>query len=208
MSAAKYAPEWETESQRSVALGYEPPGDSWVRCLEHGYPTPLARWHRHEEYELHLIVETSGRAFIRDYVGSFSAGNVFLTGPGVPHNWVSDRLPLHGTPLRDLVMQFSGGPVCRARKIYPELRELAQMLERARAGVEFVGVGRSRRACVSPHPPGAGTGPVGRVPQAARRACRLGGLSGALERSCAERETRGGASSHIKGAGASCRTLC
>ena len=137
MLAAKYAPEWESEAQRSVALGYEPPSDSCVRCLEHGYPTPLARWHRHEEYELHLIVRTTGHAFIHDYVGSFEPGNVFLIGPRVPHNWVSGRSPEQHTALRDLVMQFSDEPLRDAMKLYPELREMVVLLEHARSGIEF-----------------------------------------------------------------------
>jgi hypothetical protein len=43
-----------------------------IRYLEHGWPTALCRWHLHEEYELHLVLETSGKAFIGDYVGNFT----------------------------------------------------------------------------------------------------------------------------------------
>ena len=48
-------PELEHELVRSPNMGYESSTDvGFVRCLAHGFPTPLARWHYHDEYELHL----------------------------------------------------------------------------------------------------------------------------------------------------------
>ena len=64
-----------------------------IRYVEHGWPTTLCRWHAHEEYELHLIVETRGRAFVGDYIGDFTAGDLFMTGPNLPHNWITDQFP-------------------------------------------------------------------------------------------------------------------
>jgi len=58
-------PELEADYNRSTSLGYEPPADvGFIRCLDHGYPTPLARWHCHDEYELHLITATSGMPYL------------------------------------------------------------------------------------------------------------------------------------------------
>ena len=62
-----------------------------IRYLEHGWPTSLCRWHSHEEFELHLIVETHGKAFVGDYIGEFGPGALFLVGPHLPHNWVTDQ---------------------------------------------------------------------------------------------------------------------
>ena len=48
-----------------------------VRTVNHRFfspslklPTPLARWHYHDEYEIQLILESRGQAFIGDYVGN------------------------------------------------------------------------------------------------------------------------------------------
>ena len=73
-----------------------------MRCLAHGFPTPLARWHFHDEYELHLITETSGKAFVGDWIGPFEPGHLVLCGPRLPHNWVSLDVPEGGVAERDL----------------------------------------------------------------------------------------------------------
>ncbi len=134
-------PELEHAFIRDASLGFEPEGTyGYVRCLAHGVPTPLVRWHCHDEYELHLIVETRGKAFVGDYIGHFEPGHLVLTGPRLPHNWVSADLPTQGVPLRDLVMQFSDAPLRRSAELIPELREVLPLLERARHGIEFFGV--------------------------------------------------------------------
>lgn len=134
-------PELERDHLRSPALGYEAPEDTGVvRCLEHGFPTPLARWHYHDEYELHLIVATSGKAFIGDWIGQFQPGHLVLCGPRLPHNWVSMDLPDGGVAQRDLVIQFPHAPIATAAEHLPELAEVLPLLERARHGVEFFGI--------------------------------------------------------------------
>ena len=70
----------------------------------HGYPYHTVRWHFHPEFEIHQIVATRGRYFVGDFIGEFEPGNLVLTGPNLPHNWISDvpdwpggglALPLH-----------------------------------------------------------------------------------------------------------------
>ena len=131
-------PELEQAYSRVPSLGYEAPETAgFIRCLEHGFPTPLARWHYHDEYELHLIVESSGKAFVGDYIGYFQPGHLVLTGPRLPHNWISLDVPEQGIAQRDLVIQFSHTPIEQAAKHIPELAEILPLLERARHGIEF-----------------------------------------------------------------------
>ena len=134
-------PELEREFTRSSALGYEDDADiGLVRCLAHGYPTPLARWHFHDEYELHLITATSGKAFVGDWIGPFEPGHLVLCGPRLPHNWISIDAPAGGVAERDLVIQFLHDPIERAAQEIPELEEVTLLLERARHGIEFFGL--------------------------------------------------------------------
>ena len=78
-----------------------------IRYLEHGWPTDLCRWHSHDEYELHFIVQTRGKAFVGDFIGDFSPGTLYLTGPNLPHNWVTDEVWKREVETRDMLVQFS-----------------------------------------------------------------------------------------------------
>ena len=108
-----------------------------IRYLEHGWPTPLCRWHAHEEYELHLVLRTSGKVFVGDYVGQFTPGSLFLTGPNLPHNWVTEESSNKSVPLRDMLIQFNHQTMTKAFEVFPELSELNHLLDVARSGIEF-----------------------------------------------------------------------
>lgn len=135
------APEVEHDLVRDPRLGYEAVvGKEFVSCVEHGSPTPLERWHCHDEYELQLIVGARGRAFVGDYVGFFEPGHLVLTGPRLPHNWVSTDLPPDGLAVRSLVIQFREAPLRDGMRVISELEETLPLLERARHGIEFFGL--------------------------------------------------------------------
>ncbi|MDN5929291.1 MAG: AraC family transcriptional regulator, partial [Hyphomicrobiales bacterium] len=71
------------------------------------------------------------------FIGEFEPGNLVLTGPNLPHNWVSD-LPEGATiPLRGRIIQFSEEFVGGAMKVLPELSGIAALLESSRRGVLF-----------------------------------------------------------------------
>ena len=139
-------PELEHDVGRTPTLGYEPTGSyGYVRCLEHGVPNPLVRWHYHDEYELHLIVATRGKVFVGDYIGHFEPGHLVLTGPRLPHNWISTDVPPEGVAQRDIVIQFPEAPLRQAAALIPELAEALPVLERARNGIEFFGMSVATR---------------------------------------------------------------
>ena len=140
-------PELENDLHRTPALGYESQDEiGLIQCLAHGFPTPLARWHYHDEYELHLITATSGKVFVGDWIGFFQPGQLVLTGPRLPHNWISMDLPQEGVAERDLVIQFKHEPIIASAAHIPELREWQPLLERARHGIEFFDMGDKAKA--------------------------------------------------------------
>ncbi|AMB79622.1 MULTISPECIES: AraC family transcriptional regulator [Pseudomonas] len=104
---------------------------------QHGFPCPLVRWHFHKEYELHLIVASSGKVFVGDYIGNFYPETLFLTGPNLPHNWISQVAADEVVPKRDMLVNFTDELLGSAASVFTELKGLTPMLERAQYGIEF-----------------------------------------------------------------------
>jgi AraC-like DNA-binding protein len=91
------------------------------------------KWHYHPEYELTLIISGSGKRLVGDSHESFGPGDLVLIGPSVPHTWVSDPFE---TDCSAVVVQFSASFI-RPFLLFPEMTDLAAMLERSRQGLFF-----------------------------------------------------------------------
>jgi AraC-like DNA-binding protein len=107
------------------------------KAWEHGYPFHTVRWHFHPEYEIHHVVATTGHYFVGDFIGDFEPGNLVLTGPNLPHNWVSDVPDGVVVPLRGRVVQFSENFIPDACALLPELSACDEVLELSRRGALF-----------------------------------------------------------------------
>lgn len=107
------------------------------KAWEHGYPFRTVRWHFHPELELHYVAATTGRYFVGDFIGVFEPGNLVLTGPNLPHNWVSDTTPAEDVPVRSRVVQFTEAFVVDAMELMPELAAFRDTMERSRRGLLF-----------------------------------------------------------------------
>lgn len=125
----KIKPEYEWVSQRE---------DESIRYLQHGYPSELVRWHYHQEYELHYIVETKGKVFVGDYIGNFQPDSLILVGPSLPHNWVSEMEAGKSVPVRDLVVNFNHKFIETCESVFPEMQVIAPFWQRAHFGIEFL----------------------------------------------------------------------
>ncbi len=126
----------ETDMEPDLEVVQIRPGESFA-AWSHGYPYRTVRWHFHPEYELHQVVATKGRYFVGDFIGEFEPVNLVLTGPNLPHNWVSDVPKDMVVPLRCRIIQFSEGFISGAMTALPELAALSPVLESSRRGVLF-----------------------------------------------------------------------
>ncbi|WP_019997608.1 AraC family transcriptional regulator [Aureimonas ureilytica] len=111
-------------------------GESFAAWM-HGYPFRTVRWHYHPEYELHLIVATSGRYYIGDFAGTFAPGQLIMTGPNLPQNWISDVAEGELVPVRSIVIQFPEAFIEEAMATMEEMGVLRPLLERSRRGLLF-----------------------------------------------------------------------
>jgi len=107
------------------------------KAWEHGYPFRTVRWHFHPEIAIHHVVSTAGRYFVGDFIGTFAPGNLVMTGPNLPHNWVSETTPGEAVALRSRVVQFTEGFVTAATALMPELAPFRETMERSRRGLLF-----------------------------------------------------------------------
>ncbi|MBD5772399.1 AraC family transcriptional regulator [Marinomonas colpomeniae] len=125
-TAKRITPEYELVNENET-----------IRYLEHGYPSELIRWHAHDDYELHFIVATSGKVFVGDFIGNYYPGQLILTGPRLPHNWVCQN-DQSAVETRDMAIRFDHESFSIGMKIIPELAEIIPMLTKAKSGIEFL----------------------------------------------------------------------
>lgn len=107
------------------------------RLYTHDYPHKAAKWHFHPEYELHHITASVGKYFVGDYIGSFEPGHLILTGPNLPHNWVSELPDERAVINRDIVLQFSAEFIDGILTVLPDLARAKILLLEAKRGVLF-----------------------------------------------------------------------
>ena len=112
----------------------------------HGYPYETVRWHFHPEYELNLVTDTSGRFFVGDQTGVFAPGQLFLVGPNLPHNWVSEVPDKHPVAERCVVLQFSGKSIRHGIEAFPELAHIERLLAGSQRGILFSAATAARAA--------------------------------------------------------------
>ena len=111
-------------------------GESFAAWM-HGYPFRTVRWHYHPEYEIHLVVDTHGTFYIGDHIGEFGPGQLIMTGPNLPQNWISDIAPDEVVPTRSFVVQFPETFIEDAAAAMPEMDAIRPLLERSHRGLLF-----------------------------------------------------------------------
>ncbi len=127
-------------NKKPVLEVIQTPLERTFRVYAHDYPFAYSGWHHHPEYELHLIRRSRGRFYVGTYAGEFGPGNLVMTGPNLPHMWVSnsdDRDAEGRIGGRDLVLQLSAGFAERCLSAFSDCSGLSNLFEASRAGIEF-----------------------------------------------------------------------
>lgn len=111
---------------------------SAIRWFQHDYPHPLARWHFHEEIEVHLITESQGIAYVGNKIRPFRAGQIWLIGSMTPHHWISENGGITITN-RDALVQFHPNLLSDLASSVPDLEQLTTLLDDSERSVVYSG---------------------------------------------------------------------
>jgi len=103
------------------------------------YPTP---WHYHPEYELVLVLKSSGKKIIGDHISNFKDGDLVLMGPNLPH--VYDNDPAYyekdsQLKAEAIVIHFSDNFLGNTFFNLPEMAKVRQLLNASRQGLQITG---------------------------------------------------------------------
>ncbi|SFP88879.1 AraC-type DNA-binding protein [Variovorax sp. PDC80] len=137
------------DARRNAAAAAPEPADTRVTLHCESSPTSSARGQETNclhEHELHLIGAAPARLRVGQGLDEethrFAPGSLVLLGPRLPHSLAFEHHPLHGGGnAGGLVLRFGDEPLRRGMELFPELRDAAPLLARARQGVHFVGLG-------------------------------------------------------------------
>jgi AraC-like DNA-binding protein len=93
-------------------------------------------YHRHPEFEVVRIDESSGRALVGDWAGRFQAGEIYVFGGKLPHAFFNDEDTVRA---RSRYLQFSPDLLSSVAEVWPEMRGLRSLLHRSQRGFRIQG---------------------------------------------------------------------
>lgn len=108
------------------------------------FPCP---WHYHPEYELVLVLKSSGRRMVGDHIGYFKEGDLVFMGSMLPHVWVNDPIYLNGKAahLADaVVIHFKEDFLGKHFFDIPEMETMKRLLELSKRGMAITGKTREK----------------------------------------------------------------
>ncbi|MEM1001914.1 MAG: AraC family transcriptional regulator [Bacteroidota bacterium] len=91
-------------------------------------------WHFHPEIELVYVDKGRGKRHIGNHLSYFKNSQLLLLGSNLPHNGFTDRLTVNGSEtLAQFLPEFLGDMFFDI----PEMKNINQLLERAKKGILF-----------------------------------------------------------------------
>jgi AraC-like DNA-binding protein len=112
--------------------------DTSIAAFEREVPEFPFYWHYHPEFELTLILDSSGQRLVGDSIADYGPGDLVLLGPDLPHSWRSGPVKARAQKIhRAIVFQFRRDSLGDQFFALKELRPVAALLERSACGLEF-----------------------------------------------------------------------
>lgn len=111
-----------------------------IRARHYDYNRFTYPWHFHSQYEIIYVKESHGSCFVGDCIEKYSAGDMILFGPNLPHYMRSDdiyhaddsTLRVQGT-----IIQFEQNFLQYSLSHYPQFLQIKTLLEESKHGILF-----------------------------------------------------------------------
>src|ERR1700744_4515179 len=97
-------------------------------------------YHFHPEYELTYITKGAGKRYVGSHMEDFSAGDLVLLGPNLPHCWKLGELAGPQADAGAVVVQFNENFLGDDFFNKPELQEIKKLFQRSVSGISFKGI--------------------------------------------------------------------
>lgn len=108
-------------------------------CKHFARPAFGFAWHFHQEYELTVILKSSGKRFVGDNISKYEKGDLVLLGPNLPHTWYTD--PAEHSDKSDssesIVVQFLDNFLGEQIWVKPEFKKIKNLLLKSHRGLFF-----------------------------------------------------------------------
>lgn len=105
------------------------------------YQNFLRIWHFHVEFELVVIIQSSGMRFVGDNIEKFDVGDIVLIGKNVPHMWLNDDKYFEkdsSLEAEAISVHFKKDFLGPDFLNVPEMQPISNLLHRAEQGVKFL----------------------------------------------------------------------
>lgn len=103
------------------------------------FPCP---WHFHPEYELVLVLRSTGRRMVGDHIGYFDEGDLVFMGSGIPHVWMNDQQFFDGEATYEadaIVIHFMESFLGEKFLSIPEMENFKNFLRLSSRGMAYYG---------------------------------------------------------------------
>ncbi|GAB3330096.1 AraC family transcriptional regulator [Larkinella ripae] len=96
-------------------------------------------WHYHSEYELTLIVKSSGTRFVGDHIDRYTENDLIFIGKNLAHTWKTDPTRDKNQSAEALVIHFKEDFLGQPFFTTPELYAVENFLQLSRLGIKIMG---------------------------------------------------------------------
>ncbi|WP_316804605.1 AraC family transcriptional regulator [Pedobacter nototheniae] len=117
--------------------------NSSFRFLHQNKPTKEFIWeyHYHPEYELICVFEGAGTRHVGSHLSVYEEGDLVLIGSNVPHSGFGLNA---SDPHEEIVVQIKPEVLDNLLKGFPEMKGIADLIERSKHGIKFNGAVKAK----------------------------------------------------------------